>query len=286
VTLPDRVAQMYLDMSGEWALPPLAGISTAPLLSADGSIRTADGYDPRTGLWCRTIPTLRPPSQPTRADAEEALRQLRYAFRTFPFADAPRCWNSSLGVEVVDLSLPPGRDESAFLVDLQTAACRSSLPLAPGVLFTAAEVSGAGSGKGLLVRAISLIAFGVSPRAFTMGSDRHELEKRLAAELMEAHPIVFLDNANGRALQSDTLASVLTERSKRMMQLVCARVRAHHGVLLAEPEHDIGIRPNSVRPSQGPATLWSKDSGRRLLQGQSGAGQGALPLPRWQVDRP
>ena len=37
VTLPDRVAQMYLDMSGEWDLPPLAGVSTAPLLSADGT---------------------------------------------------------------------------------------------------------------------------------------------------------------------------------------------------------------------------------------------------------
>jgi hypothetical protein len=43
VTLPDRVAQMYLDMSGEWHLPPLAGVSTAPLLSADGSVRGADG---------------------------------------------------------------------------------------------------------------------------------------------------------------------------------------------------------------------------------------------------
>jgi hypothetical protein len=28
VTLPDRVAQMYLDMGGEYGLPPLAGIST------------------------------------------------------------------------------------------------------------------------------------------------------------------------------------------------------------------------------------------------------------------
>ena len=37
VTLPDRVAQMYLDMSGEWDLPPLAGISTAPLLSRKGA---------------------------------------------------------------------------------------------------------------------------------------------------------------------------------------------------------------------------------------------------------
>jgi hypothetical protein len=82
VTLPDRVAQMYLDMSGEWRLPPLAGISTAPLLSEDGSVRTAEGYDPGTGLWCRNIPTLGPPSQPSRDDAEEALRQLRYGFRT------------------------------------------------------------------------------------------------------------------------------------------------------------------------------------------------------------
>ena len=34
MTLPDRVAQMYLDMSGEWHLPPLGGVSTAPLLSS------------------------------------------------------------------------------------------------------------------------------------------------------------------------------------------------------------------------------------------------------------
>jgi hypothetical protein len=63
------------------------------------------------------------------------------------------------------------------------------------------------------------------------------------------------------------------------------RARARHGVLLAEPEYDVGIRPNSVRPPQGPAPLWSKDSGRRLLPGESIAGQGALPLPRWQVNR-
>jgi putative DNA primase/helicase len=132
VTLPDRVAQMYLDMVGDWRLSPLAGISTAPLLSADGSVRTADGYDPDTGLWCRSVPTLSLPPAPSRTDAEEALRRLRQSFRTFPFADASRRWDFSLGVEVVDLSLPPGRDESAFLVDLQTAVCRSSLPLAPG----------------------------------------------------------------------------------------------------------------------------------------------------------
>jgi hypothetical protein len=57
-----------------------------------------------------------------------------------------------------------------------------------------------------------LIAFGIRPRAFTTGGNRLELDKRLAAELIEAQPAVFLDNANGIALRSDTLASVLTER--------------------------------------------------------------------------
>ena len=120
---------------------------------------------------------------------------------------------------MVDIGTPPGRDESAFLLDLQTAVCRPSLWLAPGALFTAPAVSGAGSGKGLLVRATCMIAFGISPRAFTTGSERHELDKRFAAELMEAQPALFLDNANGLALRSDTLASVLTERPARVRVL-------------------------------------------------------------------
>ena len=219
LTLPDRVAQMYLDMAGEWHLPPLAGVSTAPLLSADGSVSATDGYDPVTALWCCSIPALKLPLRPSCADAEAALGLLRRTFRTFPFADAARRWDASLGIEVVDITLPPGRDESAFLVALLTAVCRPSLWLAPGMLVTAPAVSGAGSGKGLLVRAICTIAFGVRPRAFTTGNERQELDKRLAAELIEAQPALFLDNANGMALRSDTLASVLTERPARVRLL-------------------------------------------------------------------
>ena len=219
VTLLERIAQMYLDLSGEWHLPPLTGVSTAPLLSPDGSVRVADGYDQATGLWCCGVPKLRLPVRPTRADAEAALALLRETFRTFPFADAPRRWDLSPAVEVVDLTCPPGRDESAFLNALLTAVSRASLWLAPGLLLTAPAVSGAGTGKGLLVRAICLIAFGIRPRAFTMGSDRQELDKRLVAELIEAQPTLFLDSANGIALRSDTLASVLTERPARVRLL-------------------------------------------------------------------
>ncbi|HEV2185615.1 MAG TPA: hypothetical protein VGR70_00300, partial [Stellaceae bacterium] len=216
VTLPDRVAKMYLDMNGEWNLRPLNGIAVAPLLSADGSVHSQQGYDAASGLWCCTVPPLHLTERPSLDDAKAALRSLRAAFQTFPFADAVRRRDPVLGVDILDLDQNPGRDESAFLAGLLTAICRASLWLAPGLLIVAPEVSGAGTGKGLLVRAICLIAFGVRPRAFTAGHDRKELDKRIAAELVEAAPSFFLDNVNGTALRSDTLASVLTERPARV----------------------------------------------------------------------
>jgi hypothetical protein len=219
VTLPDRVARMYLDSSGEWGLAPLAGVTTAPLLAPDGTMRTQEGYDPITRLWCSKVPALRIPDQPRREEAQMSLELLRRTFRTFPFADAVRKPEPALGPDVVDLDHPPGRDESAFLVGLLTAICRPNLWLAPGFLVRAPEISGAGTGKGLLVRAMCAIAFGVHPRAFTRGGDRQELDKRLASDLIEAAPALFLDNVNGWMLRSDLLASVLTERPARVRPL-------------------------------------------------------------------
>ena len=219
LTLSNRLARMCIEMLGEWNLPPLAGVCTAPLLSADGRVRIATGYDPVTHLWCANLPALRVPDHPIRAEAEAGLQLLRETFRTFPFADAERRIEPDVGIEVVNLDQRPGTDESTFLVGLLTAVCRPSLWLAPGLLVRAPEISGAGTGKGLLVRSICAIAFGVQPRAFTKGGDRQELDKRLASELIEAAPILFLDNVNGTLLRSDTLASVLTERPARVRPL-------------------------------------------------------------------
>jgi hypothetical protein len=201
VTLPERVARMYLDMRGEWNLPPLTGISTAPLLAPDGSIRDVVGYDAPSGLWCCKVPPLLLPEHPGREHAARALRLLRHAFKTFPFADAVHRRDKALGIKIVDLDHPPGRDESAFLAGLLTAICRPSLWLAPGFLLVAPQVSGAGTGKGLLVHAICAIAFGTRPRAFTAGHDRQEQDKRIVAELVGAAPSLFLDNVNGTVLQ-------------------------------------------------------------------------------------
>jgi hypothetical protein len=211
-TVPDRVANMYLDMQGEWRLPRLAGICTTPILRDDGSIVSTEGYDLTTGVYCHGIPEIAVPERPTREQAQIALQTIRNTFRTFPFADAARRHDVVLGVDTVDHGEPIGIDETSFVCALLTAVCRPSLLLAPGLLLNAPAISGAGSGKGLLVRAIGMIAYGAHVRPFTPGNDRHEMDKRLVAEIMEGKPILAMDNVNATLLRSNTLASLLTER--------------------------------------------------------------------------
>jgi len=218
--LPHSFAVMYLDWRGQWRLPPLNGIASSPLLQDDGTINSVEGYDQASGMWCEDLPDLTGlvPEQPTRDEAEAALRLVRDTFKTFCFADAETLSDAS-GVEIVDTSKAPGRDESAFLAALLTAVCRPSLYLAPGVLLRAAPMSGAGAGKGLLARCICIIAFGRDPHAVTSGATPEELEKRIAAELIEGSPVLFLDNLNNTAFKSDLLASAITERPARVRPL-------------------------------------------------------------------
>jgi hypothetical protein len=124
------------------------------------------------------------------------------------------------GMHAVDQTKPLGRDESAFLNALFTAVCRPSVLLAPGVLVRAAPLSGSGVGKGLLSRCMCKIAYGSEPYAVTAGGGSpEELDKRISAELMQASPVLLLDNLNRTKLKSDVLASALTEGPSRVRLL-------------------------------------------------------------------
>jgi putative DNA primase/helicase len=243
-TLPDRVAKQYLAKKGEWNLPRLAGLCTAPLLCATGSIRTAEGYDRETRMWCWNVPTLSLPERPSEDEARQAFHTLRAAFRTFPFADAARRRDADLDLELVELEQQPGRDESAFLTGLMTGVCRPSLTLAPALMLIAGRFSGSGSGKGLLIRAIALIAFGLLPSAFSAKDDRQELEKTLGAAFLEGGPSLLLDNVNDTVLRSPTLESALTERP--------SRVRLFGKLKTAELDATqfVAVTGNALRPSR------------------------------------
>jgi hypothetical protein len=249
VTLSTDVANLYLNgLQGEWGLKSFQGITTAPILSDDGSFRTAAGYDEASGLWCHRIPAIDIPERPTKAQAKASLNALRWFFRTFAFADATMKWDRGLRVNVVDLDAPIGLDESSALAALMTSVCRASLILTPGILANAPAISGAGTGKGLWAKAICIIGSGASPRAFTAGHDAEELDKRLTSALVEARPAVFLDNYNAKDLTSDILASALTENPCEVRPLGHTEmVPLHARTLIAVTGNAVTIAEDQVR---------------------------------------
>ena len=202
---------MYLKWLGQWRLPVLNGIASGPLLSDDGAIRTAAGYDEPTGLWCQKVPDVAGmvPERSTKEEAAKSLLVIRRLFRTFCFADAITIEKD--GIPCVNLGEPIGLDESGFLHALLTAVCRPSMKRAPGVLTTAPLTSGSGTGKGLLMRAICEVAFGEQPSAITAGLSTEETEKRIATELIGARQALFLDNLNNMSFESHQLNSAMTE---------------------------------------------------------------------------
>jgi len=210
VTLSTSVARLYLNRHDGWGLNELNGICRAPILSNDGSIRIAEGFDPETRFWCFGIDMPPIPDRPSEKQAKQALIRLRATFQTFPFADAATTTISHKG-KIVDPKDAPKIDESTFLIALMTAVCRPSLPLAPGFIIRAPQLSGVGTGKGQLVRAIARIAYGITPTPFTSSGDRSELDKRLTAAIVAAQQLIFIDNVNAEVLRSNLLAQVVTE---------------------------------------------------------------------------
>lgn len=212
IQFPRELAAMYLSGNYHLTLPFLKAIISSPLLGPDGSINDTNGYNKEEGFYLTGVPDVGPmvPMNPMREDAETALQLLRSVIKTFPFADA-QTLQDEYGNYVVDTSHPPNADESSCLAAIITAVVRASLSLSPALLVRAAEISGAGSGKGKLVRCICAIAFRSQPSAITSGQNGDELEKRIASKLMGNPSCLLLDNMNGLTLKSDLLASVLTE---------------------------------------------------------------------------
>jgi hypothetical protein len=241
VTLPLNVAQMYLEL-GEWKLKPLAGISTAPLLREDGSLLTTRGYDSESQIFCDCRITVHVPESPTKEQAKAALRTLRDAFKTFSFADAAMKPMGKL--RVVDIGRDAGLSESSYIAAVLTAVCRAVLWLAPALLVSAPKLSGSGSGKGLLVRAAAMTAYGIRLAAFTVGHSMDEFDKRLATALLGGDQGVFIDNANDLLLRSSTLASATTERPARV------RILGHSVMLPLNCTAWLAITGNALKVSQ------------------------------------
>lgn len=186
---PRPVATALLARCGEWRVPHLVGVVTAPTLRPDGTVIEKPGYDAATGLLLvpngADFPPL--PARPTRDHGRAALDFIHEEVLSgFPFAET--------------------HDRSAALSAILTACIRHALRTAPLHAFDAPR---AGSGKSLLADVVALIATGGTATHMSFAPEPDEMRKRILAVLMQGDSVINLDNIEG-PLHGESLCTALT----------------------------------------------------------------------------
>jgi putative DNA primase/helicase len=198
VAPPIAVVRDFMALPGwsEKAIPRLEAVVDCPTFARDGSLVVHPGYDRASAMYYRPAPGLvvpDVPGSPSPDQIQAALGLLVGEFLgDFPFKDEASRTNA-----LALLLLPFVRE----LIDGPT----------PLHLIEAAK---AGTGKGLFVDAIHIVATGrcAEPMPEVGGDD--EWRKRILAALLAAPKFLFIDNINSY-IDSGSLASALTARTMK-----------------------------------------------------------------------
>jgi hypothetical protein len=169
-------------------LPHLDGVTSTPYLDADGNLITRDGYHPGTRLYLRMEGLTLPPvsEMPTPKEVTAAvLLLLDDWLADFPFASPA--------------------DRANVVAELLTITGRELFPLAPMFVH---DASAAGSGKGLMLHTISIIATGAPAEVMELPSDGDEQRKTITSVLLAGKLLVAWDELH--VIAGRTLAAILT----------------------------------------------------------------------------
>jgi hypothetical protein len=169
-------------------------------LRSDGTLLTAPGYDPASGLLLDTggveFPAI--PDRPSREDALAALKLIGTPFKRFPFVpDGPKDKDG----------LKSSASRSVMLAAVLTALVRRTLRSAP---MHGVSAPTPGTGKTLAIQVVSMIAMGRHLTAMSQGASPEEDEKRIFSVLLQGDQIVCIDNVT-RPIGGDAPAMILTE---------------------------------------------------------------------------
>ena len=191
---PIAVARELLALAGEWHLPVLRGLITAPTLRSDGSLIERDGYDGQSGLYADfggvEYPQLS--AAPSLEEAREALLALDDLLSECAFVGGAQSPSAS-----------------AMRAAIITALVRRALDTAPALAVTAKQAS---SGKTALAHIVSRILTGCEAAVIPLDQEAAELGRRLLGVLMAGDPVVCLDNAVD-PVDSAALCAALTSGS-------------------------------------------------------------------------
>lgn len=199
ITPPDRIVRIVAKR-GTWpGLPPLAAVVENAVLAPDGTVVSAPGYHEATGILLLPngpLPVV--PDEPTLADAKEAAATLLAPFKDFPFKGEEH--------------------KAALLAAILTLFARLAF-YGPAPLMLV-EANTPGTGKGLLVLIIALIALGRPMTLMPYTDHDDEMRKRITSLMLGGDIAVVLDNVAGAlGLPSLDAALTATEWSDRVLGL-------------------------------------------------------------------
>ncbi|GAB3616589.1 hypothetical protein GCM10027416_11460 [Okibacterium endophyticum] len=198
--LVDLVADHYDRM------PWLAGITRSPLVAADGSVRTASGYDPQTGVLLDLTPDVQGievPEHPTDADIEESVELIRDDLFARDGAGGRDGW-----------VFASEADQTHAIAGLITPVVRANVRKVPMLVFDGLH---RGVGKGGCVDVIHRVAFGIPAPMQPAPKSDEEMDKRLIAKLRAGADTIVLDEVQDKdgtsRLDSLSLGAFLTSES-------------------------------------------------------------------------
>lgn len=176
---PLMVLRTILALKERRGLRPLQAVQSSPFLRPDGAVVQAPGYDAETGIFAafHAEDFARVPDAPSREEATGALKLIEAILEDFRFET--------------------GRDRTAGLVGVLTAATRGSMDKAP---MLAVQSHSVGSGKTSLASGYAALALGrpAGLEDASKLSDNAEMRKAITAHLLKPDcGVFFLDNADG-----------------------------------------------------------------------------------------
>ncbi len=186
---PAKITNRYFARSGHWDLHTLEGLIYAPTLRPEkNTLISEPGYDKETGIYFvdNEGKNIKVQDEPTKEDAQEALKKLNYILQDFPFVTEA--------------------DKSVVLAAILTSLVRKSFKIAPAFGISAPNK---GAGKTLLSDIVHIIATGHQVTPIDLGFNKEEQQKQLFAKLLEGNPVITIDNVDMN-IRSGYLCSVIT----------------------------------------------------------------------------
>lgn len=201
---PDYVVKA-VGARGRWeGIRALEGVTTAPLMRADGSILSTPGYDRATGLLYQPTGHVDAvPESPSWEEVRAAVKALKEPIRDFPFVS--------------------DYHRAAALAAIMTPFARHAYA-GPAPLF-GIDASTRAAGKSLLADLIATITTNRPMARVPMPADDAEFRKVITASLIAGDPLILIDNID-RVLGCASLDALLTSTTWRDRVLGASRMTA------------------------------------------------------------